>query len=110
MKELPAALFVIDICKEDICVAEARKLGIKIIAIIDSDCDPFLIDHYIPGNDDAIRSIRLITSKIADGVTEGLQERRALLAAQQEEEAEAAEAVVIEEETEELMEALPSGN
>ena len=108
MKELPAALFVIDICKEDICVAEARKLGIKLIAIIDSDCDPFLIDHYIPGNDDAIRSIRLITSKIADGVTEGLQERRALLAEQ--EEAEAQEAVVIEEETEELMEALPSGN
>ena len=76
--------------------------------IIDSDCDPFLIDHYIPGNAEAIRSIRLITSKIADGVTEGLQERRALLAEQ--EEAEAQEAVVIEEETEELMEALPSGN
>ena len=109
MRKLPAALFVIDICKEDICVAEARKLGITLISIIDSDCDPFLIDHYIPGNDDAIRSIRLITSKIADGVVEGLHERRALLAAEQEE-ALSEEIILSEEETEQIVEAVPSGN
>ena len=64
--------------KEDICVAEAVKLNISLISIIDSDCNPDVIDHYIPGNDDAIRSIRLITSRIADGALEGLQERRTL--------------------------------
>jgi len=78
MKSLPAAIFVIDMPKEDICVAEAVKLNISLISIIDSDCNPDVIDHYIPGNDDAIRSIRLITSRIADGALEGLQERRAL--------------------------------
>ena len=78
MKSLPAALFVVDMPKEGICVAEARKLGIILISIIDSDCDPDLIDHCIPGNDDAIRSIRLMTGKIADGALEGLQERTAM--------------------------------
>ncbi|MQF69837.1 30S ribosomal protein S2 [SAR202 cluster bacterium AD-804-J14_MRT_500m] len=78
MKSLPAAIFVIDMPKEDICVAEAVKLNISLISIIDSDCNPDVIDHYIPGNDDAIRSIRLITSRIADGAFEGLQERRTL--------------------------------
>ncbi len=78
MKGLPDALFVVDMPKENICVAEARKLGITLVSIIDSDCDPELIDYRIPGNDDAIRSIRLITSRIADGALEGLQQRRAL--------------------------------
>ena len=78
MKRLPDALFVVDMPKENICVAEARKLGITLVSIIDSDCDPELIDYRIPGNDDAIRSIRLITSRIADGALEGLQQRRAM--------------------------------
>ena len=109
MKTLPAALFIIDIGKENICVAEARKLGIKLISIVDSDCDPNLIDHPIPGNDDAIRSIRLITSRIASAVLEGLQERAALRQ-EQEEEGEAVEVEVdgSDEEVQELMEALPS--
>ena len=109
MKTLPAALFIIDIGKENICVAEARKLGIKLISIVDSDCDPDLIDHPIPGNDDAIRSIRLITSRIANAVLEGLQERAALHQ-EQKEEGEAVEVEVdgSDEEVQELMEALPS--
>ena len=100
MKSLPAAIFVIDMPKEDICVAEARKLKISLISIIDSDCNPDLIDHYIPGNDDAIRSIRLITSRIADGALEGLQERRALRMEQEAVEAELAAEVVAREEAE----------
>ena len=108
MKQLPTALFVVDICKEAICVAEARKLGIKLISIIDSDCDPFLIDHYIPGNDDAIRSIKLITTRIADGVIQGSREREALLNEQQE--SDAAEYGLNGEEDPELLEAVPSGS
>ena len=108
MKQLPTALFVVDICKEAICVAEARKLGIKLISIIDSDCDPFLIDHYIPGNDDAIRSIKLITTRIADGVVQGLREREALLNEQQE--YDAPEYGLNGEEDPELLEAVPSGS
>ena len=77
MGGLPDALFVVDMPKESICIAEARKLGIALVSIIDSDCDPELIDYRIPGNDDAIRSIRLITTRIADGAVEGLAERRA---------------------------------
>ncbi len=77
MTKLPDALFVVDMPKESICIAEARKLGITLFSIIDSDCDPELIDFRIPGNDDAIRSIRLITTRIADGVVEGLAEKRA---------------------------------
>ncbi len=100
MKSLPAAIFVIDMPKEDICVAEARKLKISLISIIDSDCNPDLIDHYIPGNDDAIRSIRLITSRIADGALEGLQERRALQMEQEAVEAELAAEVEAREEAE----------
>ena len=77
MTRIPDALFVVDMPKEAICIAEARKLGVTIFSIIDSDCDPELIDFRIPGNDDAIRSIRLITTRIADGVVEGLAEKRA---------------------------------
>ncbi len=78
LTKLPDALFVVDMPKENICIAEARKLGITLVSIIDSDCDPELIDYRIPGNDDAIRSIRLITTRMADGVVEGLAMRRAL--------------------------------
>ena len=77
MTRIPDAIFVVDMPKESICIAEARKLGVTLFSIIDSDCDPDLIDFRIPGNDDAIRSIRLITTRIADGVVEGLAEKRA---------------------------------
>jgi small subunit ribosomal protein S2 len=71
MKRLPAAIYVIDPRKEHIAVTEARKLRIPIIAITDSNCDPEQIDHVIPGNDDAIRSVRLITARIAEACLEG---------------------------------------
>ena len=73
MKRLPAALFVIDPRKEHIAVAEARNLGIPVIAIVDTNCDPDEIDYVIPGNDDAIRAVRLISSIMADAVLEGKQ-------------------------------------
>jgi len=78
MDELPDALFVIDPKKEHIAVKEAATLKIPIVAVVDTNCDPELIDHVIPGNDDAIRAIRLFTGKIADSVLEGLhtQEER----------------------------------
>ncbi|MBO8137068.1 MAG: 30S ribosomal protein S2 [Desulfotomaculum sp.] len=73
MKRLPDALFVVDPRKERIAVAEARKLNIPIVAIVDTNCDPDEIDYVIPGNDDAIRAVRLLCSKIADAVLEGRQ-------------------------------------
>jgi len=73
MHKLPDALYVVDPRKERIAVAEARKLGIPIIAIVDTNCDPDEIDYIIPGNDDAIRAVNLITAKIADAVLEGKQ-------------------------------------
>jgi len=71
MKDLPHAIFIVDTHKEKIALAEARKLGIKVIAMVDSNCDPEGIDFPIPANDDAIRSIRLFTEKIADMCLEG---------------------------------------
>lgn len=71
MSSLPDALFIIDPKKEQIAVAEARRLRIPVIAVVDTNCDPDLIDYFIPGNDDAIRSIRLFVSLIADSVIEG---------------------------------------
>jgi small subunit ribosomal protein S2 len=71
MERLPAALFVIDTKKEQIAVTEANKLGIPVVAIVDTNCDPDEVDYVIPGNDDAIRSITLVTSVIADAVQEG---------------------------------------
>ncbi|MHB0885016.1 MAG: 30S ribosomal protein S2 [Bacillota bacterium] len=71
MRKLPSALFIIDPRKEKIAVAEARKLKIPVIAIVDTNCNPDEIDLIIPGNDDAIRAVRLLTSKIADAVIEG---------------------------------------
>ncbi|MGB8955215.1 MAG: 30S ribosomal protein S2 [Tumebacillaceae bacterium] len=73
MKSLPGALFIIDPRKERIAVAEARKLGIPIVAIVDTNCDPDEIDYVIPGNDDAIRAVKLLTGKIADAIMEGKQ-------------------------------------
>jgi len=73
MKKLPDALFVVAPRKEKIAVAEARKLDIPIVAIVDTNCDPDEVDYVIPGNDDAIRAVKLITSKIADAVIEGRQ-------------------------------------
>ena len=84
MSDLPKALFVIDIGKEDICIAEARRMGLEIFAIVDTDCDPNLVGHIIPGNDDAVRSIRLITSRMATAVLEGTAQREAMLLAEQE--------------------------
>jgi len=71
MQGLPDALFVVDSSKEDIAVKEARKLGIPVVAIVDTNCDPDVVDYVIPGNDDALRAIRLFTSRIADAVLEG---------------------------------------
>ena len=73
MKKLPAAMFVVDPRKEHIAVAEARTLHIPIVAIIDTNCDPDEVDYPIPGNDDAIRAVKLITAKMADAVIEGHQ-------------------------------------
>lgn len=73
MERLPAAIFVVDPRKEKIAIAEARNLGIPIIAIVDTNCDPDEADYVIPGNDDAIRAVKLITSRIADAVLEGRQ-------------------------------------
>nr|NNM90017.1 30S ribosomal protein S2 [Bacilli bacterium] len=73
MKKLPGALFVIDPRKERIAVAEARKLGIPIFGIVDTNCDPDEIDYVIPGNDDAIRAVKLLAGKMADAVIEGAQ-------------------------------------
>lgn len=73
MRRLPGALFVIDPRKERIAVAEARKLGIPIVAIVDTNCDPDEIDYVIPGNDDAIRAVKLLTAKMAEAVLEGRQ-------------------------------------
>jgi small subunit ribosomal protein S2 len=73
MKKLPSALFVIDPRKERIAIAEARKLGIPIVAIVDTNCDPDEIDYVIPGNDDAIRAVKLLTAKVAEAILEGNQ-------------------------------------
>src|SRR5438445_979237 len=73
MSRLPDAIFVIDSNKEQIAVREARKLGIPVVAVVDTNCDPSEVDYVIPGNDDALRAIRLFASKVADSVVEGAQ-------------------------------------
>jgi small subunit ribosomal protein S2 len=73
LERLPDAVFVIDTKKEHIAVTEARKLGLPVIAIVDTNCDPDEVDHVIPGNDDAIRSVALVTRVIADAIAEGRQ-------------------------------------
>jgi small subunit ribosomal protein S2 len=76
MNSLPSAIYVVDPSKETIAVQEAKKLAIPIIAITDTNCDPDLIDYVIPGNDDAIRSIRLITARLGDAAIDGAQRRK----------------------------------
>jgi small subunit ribosomal protein S2 len=71
MRRLPDAIFVVDSSNEAIAVKEARKLGIPVVAVVDTNCDPTVVDYVIPGNDDALRAIRLFTSKISDSVIEG---------------------------------------
>lgn len=73
MEQLPGVIFIIDSKKEEIAISEAKKLGIPIVAVVDTNCDPTGIDHIIPGNDDAIRAIRLFAQKVADAVLEGKQ-------------------------------------
>ena len=84
MERLPGALFVIDAGNETTAVKEADRLGIPIVAVIDTNCDPDLIDYVIPANDDAIRAIRLLTSKMADAVLEGLALRKEMAPEEQE--------------------------
>jgi small subunit ribosomal protein S2 len=71
MQRLPDAIFVVDAGREQIAVHEARKLGIPVIAIVDTNCDPDVVDFVIPGNDDALRAIKLFTSRIAEAVISG---------------------------------------
>ena len=91
MKKLPGALFIVDPRKEKIAVSEAKKLGIPVVAIVDTNCDPDDADYVIPGNDDAIRAVKLIAGAMADAIIEGRQgEQQAAEAAEAESE-EAAE-------------------
>jgi small subunit ribosomal protein S2 len=76
MDRLPAALFVVDPRKEDIAVAEANRLGIPVIGLVDSNCDPDQVDYVIPANDDAIRSVQLFASAVTDAIIEGLQSHK----------------------------------
>ncbi len=85
MKEIPGALFIVDPRKERIAVAEAKKLGIPIVAIVDTNCDPDEIDYVIPGNDDAIRAVKLISGAIANAIIEGNEGRMGAAAAEEEE-------------------------
>ncbi|MBQ1992138.1 MAG: 30S ribosomal protein S2 [Clostridia bacterium] len=94
MKEMPGALFIVDPRKERIAVAEAKKLGIPIVAIVDTNCDPDEIDYVIPGNDDAIRAVKLIAGTIANAIIEGNEGKMGAAAAEE----------VTEEVTEEVAE------
>ena len=85
MKKQPAAMFIVDPRKERIAVQEAHKLGIPIVAVVDTNCDPDEIDYVIPGNDDAIRAVRLIAGAMADAVIEGRQGEQGAAAAEAEE-------------------------
>ncbi len=91
MKELPGALFIVDPRKERIAVAEAKKLGIPIVAIVDTNCDPDEIDYVIPGNDDAIRAVKLISSAMANAIIEGNEGRTGAAAEDAEDDEEAVE-------------------
>ena len=90
MNKLPGALFIVDPSKERIAVAEAKKLGIPIVAIVDTNCDPDEIDYVIPGNDDAIRAVKLIAGTMADAIIEGRQGAQSAEAAEEEKDAEEA--------------------
>ncbi len=101
MERPPDIMWVVDTVRESIAVLEARKLGITVVAIADSNCDPDLIDYIVPGNDDAIKSIKLLTSKIADAVAEGKTRRES---AEEVEERKERKIVTVEEHEKELFE------
>ena len=103
MKKLPGAVFIVDTKKEKIAVAEAKKLGIPSIALVDTNCDPDDISYVIPGNDDAIRAIRLFASKMADACLEGLERLEERVEAEAKEEAVASVEAIEEEVTEDLV-------
>ena len=92
MKKLPGAMFIVDPRKEKNAIAEARKLGIPVVAIVDTNCDPDEVDYVIPGNDDAIRAIKLISSTMANAVLEGRQGEQLEVAAEEKAEEAASEA------------------
>ena len=100
MEEPPAAAFVIDPHREEIAVKECRKLGIPIVAVVDTNCDPDLIDYIIPGNDDAIRAIKLFSSAMADACIEGQASTKDTAPEPKVEQAKEAETPVVTEETE----------
>ena len=107
MKKLPGALFVVDPRKEHIAITEAKKLGIPVVAIVDTNCDPDDVDYVIPGNDDAIRAVKLIASTMANAIIEGRQGEDALPVREEAEEDAPQEEVAVEEapvETEEVAE------
>ncbi len=91
MKQLPGALFIVDPRKERIAVSEARKLDIPIIAIVDTNCDPDEIDYVVPGNDDAIRAVKLISGTMANAIIEGKEGQMGSAAVEEKEEAAAQE-------------------
>ena len=97
MEKLPAALFIVDTKKEHNAVAEARRLNIPIVAIVDTNCDPDEVDYVIPGNDDAIRAVKLIAGKMADAVIEANEGADALASSDEEQTADSAEPESIEE-------------
>ncbi len=100
MSRLPGALFVVDVKKEAIAVNEAKRLGIPVIAIVDTNCDPDGIDYPVPANDDALKSVQLITKAMADAVTEGNQRAAAKKAAEAEAASQSPEAAQQREKTE----------
>jgi small subunit ribosomal protein S2 len=102
MARVPGVMFVVDPNNEEIAVSEAKKLGIPVVAIVDTNCDPDQIDYIIPGNDDAIRAIRLLTGKMADAVIEGLQARDTRIVAESEGADAMVEEVASKEETEDV--------
>ncbi|MDP3920987.1 MAG: 30S ribosomal protein S2 [Candidatus Omnitrophota bacterium] len=96
MRRLPAAIFVVDSIKEDIAIREAHKLGIPVIAILDSNSDPDLVDHPIPGNDDAIRAVKLFCDTLAEAIRDGRMEYKKIVAEEEAERAkEEAEAAIV---------------
>ncbi|HUD62924.1 MAG TPA: 30S ribosomal protein S2 [Candidatus Sulfotelmatobacter sp.] len=101
MSRLPDAIFVIDSNKEQIAVREARKLGIPVVAVVDTNCDPSEVDYVIPGNDDALRAIRLFTSKISESIAEGAQLMTDKQVADMQAAADAAQAAISEPHVEE---------
>ena len=96
MKKLPGALFVVDPRKEHIAITEAKKLGIPVVAIVDTNCDPDDVDYVIPGNDDAIRAVKLIASTMANAIIEGRQGEDALPVREEAEEEVSAEETPVE--------------